>query len=122
MKSVFNEQHFLECNICGTRFEMDHLEPTCTHCGNGIVNCDFSFVVENDCGSAENALTKKRYGSWYCKDSKDHTCYYENDIHEDEGGDFVLLLNGEKEYLKDYNEEDHYWESCLFCGDSEERK
>lgn len=121
-KAVFNEQHYLGCNICGTRFKVDQLISTCTHCGNGITNCDFSFVVKNDWDSAINAITGKRYGGWYCEDSKDHICHYDNEIHEDEDGGFVLLLNGEKDYLKDYDEEDHYWESCLFCEAPEERK
>jgi hypothetical protein len=123
MKEIFKEQHYKHCNNCGTRFEIDHLITSCTHCGNGIDNCEFKFVQEDDCcGAAINAITNNRYGSWFCKDSRDHLCHYDGEILEDKKGDYITLLNGEKEHLKDYDEEEHYWESCLFCGAPEERK
>jgi len=122
MKEIFKEQHFKQCNNCNTRFEIEEVVESCPHCGYGDSNCDFSFIIENDCESAENKITGKRYHNWFCKDSTDHLCHYDNEIIEDVTGTFVFLLNGEKEYLKDFDEEDHYWESCLFCGAPEERK
>lgn len=58
---------------------------------------------------------------WRCKDSPDSVCHYTDDI--DTENNQVFLINGQFGKLPDgFDLENHYSESCIYCGSPEERK
>lgn len=77
-------------------------------------------------GRAECKICGKKFG-WYCSDSPDKSCHYYPDG-EDTNGPFIILNRGgtfpletDKDTLEDFMDECSM-DSCLFCGQPEERK
>ena len=58
---------------------------------------------------------------WYCPESPDHTCHYFSKF-DKAGNKYVNSINGEKIILKGRNVVYETRDSCLFCGDPDERK
>jgi hypothetical protein len=61
-------------------------------------------------------ICDKSFG-WRCKESPDGVCHYKNEVDDKQ----LLLINGKTvDAPADYAE--HYYESCIYCGQPEERK
>ncbi len=60
---------------------------------------------------------------WYCPDSEDHSCHYFTEHDEVKDLFYVEMINKSKHYMdKMYSGVDETEDTCLFCGDPEERK
>lgn len=76
--------------------------------------------IESGCASAKCAECSDYLG-WYCPDSKDNRCYYESE--ERDGKNVVELSTGEVVAMdEDHDPEYETSDSCLFCGQPDERK
>lgn len=83
------------------------------------VLCAHEQVVKKD-DSAKCTECNCNLG-WYCPKSPDHQCYYYSE--EIAGKKFIVLNNDTKVPLPDdHNSEYETDDSCLFCGEPDERK
>lgn len=60
---------------------------------------------------------------WFCPESPDKQCHYYTS--KDDKGYYVELRSGERHYFNNYkksDQDDETDDSCLFCGEPDERK
>jgi len=88
--------------------------------------CWHEIVEVGDYGGSRCKLCSYRVAlMWYCPDSPDHVCHYFTMSDKLSQLYYVESINGErifldKSYKKDGRRESE--DSCIFCGDPEERK
>jgi hypothetical protein len=78
-------------------------------------------IIKTASGGTVCLVCDKTFG-WWCPKSPDHLCHYFSNKGKVELIDGTVINKPKNKYTKVYTKEYETEDSCIFCGDSEERK